>query len=205
MPAIDQQFTEETLLSQVSQIARESGRQFVDAADADDIAQDVVLDYLVAFRDGRVTASGKDLIALVRNQVFCRIVDLDRAIRRRARRDGQFLASLADVAPAWMSPRARFEEGELTDLVTRSLDTLTPLCRTVYLMVRNDETSYLSVASALGISRSAVCGHVVVAQRRLRAALSDWLELRTATVSPLYAEPASHVGPVVDQPVDVAA
>ncbi|MEP6618989.1 MAG: hypothetical protein ABJE47_06740 [bacterium] len=42
-------------------------------------------------------------------------------------------------------------------------------------------------------------------QRRLRAALFEWLELRAAPMSPFHAEPAPHVGHVVDQPVDVAA
>ncbi|MEP6622069.1 MAG: hypothetical protein ABJE47_22290 [bacterium] len=72
-------------------------------------------------------------------------------------------------------------------------------------MVHSGAKSFLSVASALGIARSAVRGPVVMVQRRLRATLPEWLALRTATVSRLHTEPALHAGQVVDQPVDVAA
>jgi DNA-directed RNA polymerase specialized sigma24 family protein len=62
-------------------------------------------------------------------------------------------------------------------LADRTFATLTPLCRTADVMVRDDEASDHAVARALGITRAAVCGHVVAAQRRLRIAL---LELRVA-------------------------
>ena len=75
----------------------------------------------------------------------------------------------------------------------------------MYLVVCDDDESCLSVASTLGITRSSVCGHEVVAQRRLRAALADWLEHRVAQVSPLRAQRAEPDAQVAIQPVDVAA
>lgn len=196
---------EDAFLVQVSKLARRWGQLFVPTTDADDIAQDIVLDYLEAFRAGTAKAVRKDLSGMVRNKVVCRIVDLHRATLRRAQRDAQFLASLGEVTPAWMSPELQVEEGELTDLVTRTLDTFTPLCRTVYLMIRNDEESYLSVASTLGITRSAVCSHVVIAQRRLRAALSDWLDERAVQLSPPHTQEAETDATVTVQPANTAA
>lgn len=91
---------------------------------------------------------------------------------------------------AWRSPALQVEEGEVTDLVTWTCDTVTLLCRSVYLMIRDDEVSSLSVASTLGITRLAVRCQVVIAWRRLCAAPSDWLAERAAQGSPLRAQPA---------------
>lgn len=196
---------EDAFLLDVSTIARKCGRQFVHAADADDIAQDIVLYYLEAFRENRPVVVRKDLSGMVRNMVVWRILDTYRATRRRARRDAQYLATLTGVTPAWMCPELQMEEGELTALVTRTLDALTPMCRTVYLMVRDDDESYLSAASTLGITRSSVCNHVVVAQRRLRVALAGWLEDRFARVSAGRAQLAETDAKVTVQPVNAAA
>ena len=75
----------------------------------------------------------------------------------------------------------------------------------MYLVIRDDEMSRLSVTSTLGITRSAVCRLVVLAQRRFCAALSVWLDERAAQVSPLHAQPAKDHGQVSEEHNTIAA
>ena len=72
-----------------------------------------------------------------------------------------------------MQPDLAIEECELERLRERTLASLPRMCRCVYTMVRDQDLSYQTVAAVLGISRSAVCHHVTMAQRRFRIALLE--------------------------------
>lgn len=80
---------------------------------------------------------------------------------------------LAGGTHAWMWPDVAFEEREMDALIDRTLTVLPPTCRRVYEMIRAYDLSYQEVARALGISRSAVSNHIVLAQRRFRVALTE--------------------------------
>ena len=167
-------YTEEAFLTEVTCVARRCARRILlDDDDAEDVAQDIALDWLIGIRSGHVTAVTTGLPALVRTMVVRRIVDAYRASERRALRDGEFSRELTDLTRVWMSPEQGIEEQELDEFFTRTLASVPPMCRRVYVMVREDERSYQAVADALGITRGTVQKHVSQAQKRIRKELIE--------------------------------
>jgi DNA-directed RNA polymerase specialized sigma24 family protein len=73
-----------------------------------------------------------------------------------------------------MSPELGIAEQELASLHASTLASLPDGCRHSYVMVRDDGTSYQTAAEELGVSRAAVCAHVVAAQRRFRRELFEY-------------------------------
>ena len=172
---------EDAFLTEVSTLARRHARRLFlldNADDADDIAQDVVLHCLAALRNGTGMPAALGIDPYVRTIVLRRTWNAVRANARREARNTEYAAELTERTHAWMSPDVAFEVQTLSDLIERTIGELPQTCRRVYLMVREEDASYQTVANALGITRSAVCAHVVKAQRRLRAALTDWHEER---------------------------
>ena len=197
--------SQDTVILQVYTLARSSAGTILCRDAADDIVQDVVLEFLELLRLGTIQLIMADLPGLVRTKVLRRFYDLHRMNKRRTIRDAEFLASFTDGAPAWMSPEIHVEEREITTLVKRTLASLSPACRTAWLMVRDTEATYDDVAREMGISRGSVCSHVVVAQRHLRTALADWLEERYDEAADARALPVGERPPVDDQRFAAAA
>ena len=65
------------------------------------------------------------------------------------------------------------EEAAFETFLDRTIAALPPVCRRVYVMIREDDASYEAVGRTLGISRHTVHAHLKAAQRRLRAALLE--------------------------------
>lgn len=130
-----------------------------------------MLDCLLALRSGKPQVAAEELPQYVNTIVMRRFINACRDNERREAREMEHVCDLADGSHAWMSPEVALEEAEMEDLIASTLAALPPMCRRVFEMVRSDDLSYHAVASALGIPRSAVSNHVVLAQRRFREAL----------------------------------
>ena len=141
-------------------------------ADADDIAQDVTLDCLMALQSGRMDIITTDVAAFVWTMVIRRTLNVARAADRRDTRATACVRD-GDEMPIWMSPEAQVECAEIEAFVALTVAALPPMCRRVYQMVREHNASYATIALTLGISRHTVSEHLTTAQRRLRAALVD--------------------------------
>jgi len=158
----------ETLLLEVERLARQFSRRLVLPADADDLAQDVVLTCLTSIREGTWNGRVAPLPVIVAHMVRCRTVD---RLRRRgcaAERDGEYTRELLEASHSWMSPDAALEEQELEEIRLQALETLGPACLQAYALVREEGLSYAEVARMLGVSRRGVSAFVVKAQKRLR-------------------------------------
>ena len=160
---------------QVSTLARQAAhRQLVlqKLADADDIAQDVMLDCLASLQGGKMELSTTDIASFVWTRVIRRTLNVTRAADRR---DARALACVRhdDDMHAWMSREAQVEHAELEARIEVAVASLPPMCRRVFQMLREDDASYADVALTLGITRHTVNEHLSTAQRRLRAALVD--------------------------------
>lgn len=164
--------SETHLIVEISAFAHRYARALMSAAAAEDLAQDVVLECLIRIRDGRWRIK-HSLAAFVRAMVRRRRADTLRLRERRAAREAQHANECADGVHAWMSPELVLESEELDAFHVRMLAQLPPGCRNAYTMVREEETSYQVAAEKLGVTRAAVCAHIVTAHRRFRAGLAD--------------------------------
>jgi DNA-directed RNA polymerase specialized sigma24 family protein len=70
-----------------------------------------------------------------------------------------------------MAPDLATEDRDLNEFLVEAVASLPDACRASYVMVREGNASYATVAKRLGVSRSAVTANVVRAQRVLRARL----------------------------------
>lgn len=182
---------DDAFLIEVSTHARRYARRFSllgDSQDADDIAQDVVCECLIALRNGKGVVIATNIASFVRTMVLRRLVDALRADTRRHARDEEYMHDLADQPHVWMSPEMALEAEELDNVVHRAIASLPPVCRRVYLMIREDGHSYQEVAQSLGISPNTVREHLVDAQRRLRIALAGTLSFQVTPRPPLSCE-----------------
>ena len=178
---------EDAFLVEVSHLARRYARLFIlflfdesDDGDADDIAQDIVLECLANLRNGNGAIVTSGLACLVRTMVMHRLYNEVRANRRRDSRALDYVRELTGLTRVWMAPELGVDVAELETFLDRTIASLPPVCRRVYVMVREDNMTYKRVARTLGISRNTVREYVVTAQRRLRAAL---LELGIASLA----------------------
>ena len=171
---------DDAILLHISTLARHYARLLPILGDDDeleDIAQDVVCACLVALRSGNGIPRTFDIASFVRMMVVRRAIDSRRRTSRRKAREAAHMAELVDMPRLWMSPEAALEAEEAETFLQRAIATLPPVCRRVYLMVREDGYSYQSVATALGISRNTVREHLVAAQKRLRTELAPVFHL----------------------------
>jgi RNA polymerase sigma-70 factor (ECF subfamily) len=164
--------TEASLLTQVSTLARQFARQLISASAADDLAQDVVVECLTRMRAGRWRVD-VSLSAFVHALVRRRRADFLRQRQRRTSREAEHVRELTESTHAWMSPELTLEAQELERFHEQTLASLPSRCRQSYVMVREQQAAYQVVATELGISRAAVCLHVVAAQRHFREVLVE--------------------------------
>ena len=164
--------TESRILAEITSIARRQAGAIVDLHSAEDLAQEIAFECMLQMRAGRWHIE-HSLTAYVRAMVRRRRIDDLRQRKRRTSRERQHALERGHSEHAWMSPELALRSQELERFHERTLASLAPRCRRAYIMVREGRASYLAVASRLGISRSAVCSHVVAAQRRFREGLIE--------------------------------
>jgi RNA polymerase sigma-70 factor (ECF subfamily) len=159
------------VLGRVHATARElAGRLVRGRARADDIAQEVVLDYLRRLRSGRGVQPER-LDAYVATIVLRRRSDMRLRRRRGAARDWTYLCEITASRRAWMDPEVNMRERELEALYRRTLDSLPLRCRQAFLAVREQELSYAEAARSLGVSVKMIAKYITQAQRVFRGAL----------------------------------
>jgi RNA polymerase sigma factor (sigma-70 family) len=164
---------DDAILARITRIARRYAMRIVnDAAVAKDIAQDVVVDYMIKARAGRRLRLSS-LRSHLQKIVKRRAVDHLRRSQHRLAREEMFTHEVDDGTHAWMAPDLAGEDRDLNDFLMRVIAGLPFACRTSYLLVREEKLPYAVVAELLGVSKSAVSANVVRAQRVLRARLLE--------------------------------
>ena len=163
--------TDEHLLAGVLVIARRSARRLVDDDTAQDVAQDVAVEFLTALTNGTLQREPRSLEAFAERQARFRARDALRGGANRRARENDWALDIVDGIHCWMQPDLALNETELADVQRRTLEALSPACRRVFTMVRDGERTYDDVARTLGVSRSTICLHVSEAQRRFRCEL----------------------------------
>lgn len=165
---------EDALIIEISKFAHKFARLEVKHRhDAEDLAQDIVLECLEKIRRGTWNAHPESLAAVVRWLINRRAISRLRSRRRREQREEEYLEQIVKSERAWMCPEVAIRERELTTLHQMALSRLTPACREAYLLVREGGSSYERVAAQLGIKRSTLNSHIATAQRRITAVLKS--------------------------------
>ncbi len=136
------------------------------ASEAEDIVQDIYLK--IANVTERPDHPGAYLYRLGTNVM----VDRARAQRRAAKRDDGYYRTLrvetrAGDAVDRPDPDAAIDARRALKRVTTAVRALPPQCRRVFLMHKIDGLSYAEVAQALGVSRSAIEKHMMLALKRI--------------------------------------
>ena len=139
---------------------------------ADDIAQDVALDFLRRIRAAAAIRPER-VDAYVATIVMRRRSDMRLRRRRAGARDWTFLGEISASRRAWMNPEVQWEARELEALYRRTLDSLPPRCRQAFVAVREDSQTYAEAARTLGCSVKMIAKHVTRAQRVFRAVLRE--------------------------------
>jgi RNA polymerase sigma factor (sigma-70 family) len=167
---------EAQLLARVRASARElAGRLVKGKARADDIAQEVALDYLMRLRSGRAVQPERE-DAYIATIVLRRRTDMRLRRRRGAARDWTYLSEISASRRAWMNPEIQLRQRELDALYRRTLDSLPRRCREAFVAVREQGQSYDQASRSLGVSVKMIAKFITQAQRVFRG------ELRTAGI-----------------------
>ena len=163
---------ETRLLLRVTALANRFASRLVDPDDADDLAQQVVLECLARLRCGRWHVR-TSLRAFVRSMVRHRLIRNEDVANGRGGVDARYEEDRADGPPAWMDPAAMVEMKEAETIRERALADLSERCRAAYLLVREEEAPYRDVAAKLGISVGLVAYYVRNAERHLASRVLD--------------------------------
>src|SRR5512146_1937328 len=165
--------SEDDLFTEVAAIARRIAARVVPRDSVDDVVQDVVLRCLTEHRAGRWMFDRNRLPGLVKMLVFVYTTHQAQQTQRRGERDAVHERDVGASHHVWMSPELAIVQQELEVVYDRVLDSLPPACRRAYTLVREDELTYDQAAARLGVSRAAICFHIVTAQNRFREALRE--------------------------------
>ena len=168
---MEQGTAEDRLIVEIASLARRFAMKIVDEDPAEDIAQDVALQCLMKIRAGQWRVEAAHLQDFVRRVVRRKAVDLLRRSQAREQRHAEY-ALEAPASQTWMSPELAYEERELAEFHEQALGRLPESCRRTYLMVRDEEETYRSAASRLGVQPTTVSAHIVAAQQRFRRELA---------------------------------
>ena len=114
-----------------------------------------------------------DLLSYIGGVVKRHVVDWHRRRKHAGERDAVYAHELKHSEHVWMSPELSMEERELVEAREETLHGLPSACRRAYLLVREEGESDKSAGRRLGVSRSTVNAHVVMAQHRFRRVLSE--------------------------------
>ena len=173
--------------------------------EVEDIAQDIVLQCLASLRSGKGVVITSGIACFVRTMVLRQVIDAFRASMRRENRSAEYARELTERTHVWMSPELGVEEAEFETFLDRTIASLPPICRRVYLMIREDDASYETVGRTLGISRHTVHAHLKAAQRRIRVALLEQDLTSRACHPERSEEPVLRRAPETLEPIDSAA
>lgn len=154
------------LLIRVTALANRFASRLLDPDDAEDLAQQVVLECLARLRRGRWRVH-TSLRGVVRSIVRRRWMRSLYAGSVRGAIDAQHLQDREDCTPVWMDPEAMLEMSEAETLRATALAELPEGCRTAYLLVREEGATYRDVAAELGISIGLVAHYMRNAERHL--------------------------------------
>jgi RNA polymerase sigma factor (sigma-70 family) len=138
-----------------------------------DVAQDVAFEYLMQIRTDMWIPPRVGLERAVRKRAMARAVDLLREEKRRRAREWRHVAEYYTRNPTWAEPDKALEEQLVMSCFEKAVGRLTPACRRVFFMIRQEGMSYREVEEKLKISRSAVNALMVRAQRALRRAFRE--------------------------------
>ncbi len=145
-----------------------------DRADAEDVVQDAYIRALRAFDGFRGETMRPWLLAIVRN-VAWRALSVRRRntnnvipIESAYARAGEDAPEAMNIASDEPSAETRLIEAGDRALLTRAMDTMTPLFREVLVLREIEEMSYSEIATVLGIPQGTVMSRLSRARSELR-------------------------------------
>ena len=173
--------TEDRLFAGIIAIAHRSAIRFVDDQSAEDIAQDVAMEFLKLLACGALTREPRSLEAFTTRRAESRARNWLRRQANRAEREGDWARDLAERNHCWMRPDLMLSEAELADVERRAIEGMPPMRKRVFAMVRAGDRTYEQIAHALGVRHATVRYHVSEAQRQFRRELGAYDVRRSPT------------------------
>lgn len=174
-PALEREF--EAIYRREFPVALRFARRYMDDDTADDVVQSVFMKYWEGYTQRPALVFGPDaahtqaaILTAVRNELQM----VSRRAKMLVRKADQVRAEVVDTMRRAAAPERRPPEIELSEAVARALDRLPTRQREVFALVKFDEKSYEEAGEILGISPKTVHQHLVKANARIRAELSEY-------------------------------
>ena len=159
------------MVIEVHRLAHYHARRLVRDRDrAQDAAQDVVLNCLIAVREGKWSAGRRSLDAHVSCLVRRRLAVLRRDHGRAMLKDMEHVRDREPEVQLSREPELSSESAELEAKYAAAVKKLSPACLRAYELVRGEKLSYAEAAKQLGVGKETVKWHVVQAQREFQKA-----------------------------------
>lgn len=177
---------DDAILLDVSRHALQHARHMCmldDLDEAEDVAQDIVLEWLELLRAGTPPVVRTSLTTLVRTMVVRRLWQAKRLSDRTGNHDDEAAEGTIPAVNGWMRPDTAFELAELEAFIEKNTSALPAQTRRVVMLIQDDGATYRSVAQALGISPATVRDHLVLGRKRLRAAYAATFQESAPSVS----------------------
>jgi RNA polymerase sigma factor (sigma-70 family) len=145
-------------------------RRFLDPDPAEDAVNAAMSDIWERWSEGRIDPhSGRFFFRAVRNQIA--------VTRRREHRELVRMGTYLYLLKTWYQPFRRpdvdIERAELATVIDDTVVTMPKRCRTVWLLVNENDMTYDEVAAELKITPTTARRHMSRAQKLLRDALFD--------------------------------
>lgn len=140
-----------------------------------DVTEDLLQDVFL-----RVWKNRKTLLVTGSYKAYLYRAAMNAALRYAKRRKHQVEWNDAEVAETGRDTTAELLDGREAELlVAAALEVLSPQCRTVFLMSRQEGMSYRQIAETLGVAPKTVENQMGKALRTMRDELSDLLSGRS--------------------------
>ncbi len=97
-----------------------------------------------------------------------------RSMSRRARIEGAYHEMSSAVTHEWAEPGGSLEIAELHERIARTLDSMPPRMREVFILIREEELSYKEAAARLGVAVGTIHTHIIRSGVLLRACVAQY-------------------------------
>ena len=147
----------------------------LDADRSKDLAHDVSLSFVRRREEGgEIPEVDRELNAVIYRAVINRLIDLQRAVQRRATAEGVHARALEEQANELNNPGAILEANELAEIMRGTIAAMPPRMQRIFLLVRDHDQSYQEVAIALGVGVGTVHTQISRAYALLRDAINRY-------------------------------
>ncbi len=161
---------QDALIVEIAALAGQFATQFARSDEADDVAEEVVLECLELIR-GNAWPAVKSLPSFVNRIVARRVFDHAEREQNSVDRDAEYGPALHPSNFGRLSPLEELEAAEVMAACREALAHVRPAAAAVYVAVRDQGMSTSEAAEALALSANAVRAHLRRAELAIRAEL----------------------------------